>query len=850
MRGATRGARLSSAWRVLRERGVVAVACGSLVLAAVASLALTRRGSGKPAESARLPIVSGPLRLGRAAASARRKLGAHPGDWLLSSDKIRLAVGADAGGVERQLRYGAVVDLAAPGGEAEKALDVRAYVELGGRALTLRVDGVEPRAVPEPVLRVKQSSREGPLALETEFRVSAGQPWVELRTTVHNTGRQPLRALRVGDRVRWPGAPVFAPRLGFVKAPQQAMVPWIARVGRDYTQALSYPSGSFEAWFSFDRIGQSEQRTLLPAVELQPGEQYTYVRHLIALPGGLEDAAEHAWRLAGEPLGRVVGNLLPIPAWATVHALHPDGKPVLAARSNAAGRVELPLPEGEYQLSLDAPGGYDKQMRVKISAGQDVEATLMPPSAARLRYSVTDDSGAPLAARYVVRGVAPTPDPNFGPAERAEGSGNVFYTRTGEGFVELPAGRYRVTVTHGMEYTISDQELTLTVDEITTLRSALERVVDTAGWLACDFHLHAAPSHDSAVLLDDRVVSLLAEGVEFAVATDHNHVTDYRPVVERLDSRELVATTPGVEITTRTWGHFIAFPYPLTAPLPPYSGVEPAQIFATTRRHAPEAVLQVNHPRMPGLGYFNRGELNAVTGRAAGEGFSFDFDTLEVVNGFELGQPDVVAKNIREWFDLLNAGRRYTAVGNSDSHRLFFQWAGYPRTYVRLPDDHPSRAKAEPIATALRRGQAIVSNGPFVDVRLEGSAGPGDLLTAEHDTVTVEVVVRAPNWVDVRRAELVVNGRIVQTAEARGTDPAARLQWQTSLRLEQDSWVVVMVRGDVVLEHVLPKTNVLPFAFTNPIFVDVDRDGLFTAPFSADAGAGEPPRGTRGQSSR
>src|SRR5690606_2073568 len=111
------------------------------------------------------------------------------------------------------------------------------------------------------------------------------------------------------------------------------------------------------------------------------------------------------------------------------------------------------------------------------------------------------------------------------------------------------------------------------------LRAELERSVETGGWLGCDFHLHSAESHDSSISLDDRVLALLAEGVEFAVPTDHNHVTDYAPYVERSGSEQQLGTTSGVEITTLTWGHFNAYPYPARAEPPPFSGVTPAEIF-------------------------------------------------------------------------------------------------------------------------------------------------------------------------------------------------------------------------------------------------------------------------------
>jgi hypothetical protein len=261
--------------------------------------------------------------------------------------------------------------------------------------------------------------------------------------------------------------------------------------------------------------------------------------------------------------------------------------------------------------------------------------------------------------------------------------------------------------------------------------------------------------------------------------------------------------------------------------VPPFVGVEPAEIFSTVRARAPGAVVQVNHPRMPGIGYFNRMELDPATGVAAGEGFSFDFDTIEVANGFELKDTKRFEANLKEWFLLLNLGRRYTAVGNSDSHRLAFNWAGWPRTYVRVVDDRPAAASAGEVARALLAGRAIVSNGPFVHALVDGMAGPGETLRAEQGTVTLQVSVRAPRWMDVRRAEAWVNGRLVaSTTRVTPGDSVIRIQWEKVLRLD----IVVIVRGDRPLDVVLPGSGAKPFAFTNPIFVDIDGDGTFRAP--------------------
>src|SRR5690606_27391032 len=108
----------------------------------------------------------------------------------------------------------------------------------------------------------------------------------------------------------------------------------------------------------------------------------------------------------------------------------------------------------------------------------------------------------PIGARWIVRGVPPTKTPFFGPVERASGAGSAGYTIDGTGRIELPAGRYLWTLSHGIEYALFEREVTITREHGQTLRAVLPRRVETPGWIACDFHVHAEPSPDSGVTLE------------------------------------------------------------------------------------------------------------------------------------------------------------------------------------------------------------------------------------------------------------------------------------------------------------------------------------------------------------
>lgn len=749
-------------------------------------------------------------------------------DFSLETDRLRLVVGNDGAGMERHQRYGSLLEFGRVGASPSELVELRSVLYLAGGQLPLRTVSVDVRrAAGRPVLVVEEGSRDGRFKLVTEFRLAPQQDYVELVTTVTNVSSRRAAVVQVGDGARWPGTPAFAPRLGYVHVATRADVPWLGRTSRGRSYGFAFAEGHAQASFQFDVTGPEGEVVLSNASDLEPGAQAVFRRDAIAIDGGLGKLAQVAWQRMGKPLGFVRGVLHPAQTWATISARHPDGRTVLSVPAAPDGSFELPLPVGEYRFVLQAPGGEDEET-ANVRAGAELRLNLVPPRPGTLSYLITDDRARPLPGRLLVRGVAPTKDPDLVPTERDAGSKNMLYSLTGAGALQLPPGRYEVAATRGPEYSLPKQELEVNADLGATFRAELTRTVDTSGYLAADFHVHASPSHDSNVPLIERVLTLAAEGIELAVPTDHNHITDYTEAIAAQGLEGKLASFSGVEITTQHWGHFNAYPYTKPLEVPPTHETSPLEIFAAVRARAPQAVLQVNHPRMPGVGYFNRGELDTKTGVAMSPEFSFAFDALEVTNGFDLEDPLVFERNFREWLELLNVGRRYTAVGNSDSHRVVLQWAGWPRTYVRVPDQDPARVVPLDVARALTSGHALVSCGIFVLPTANGSAGPGDTVQGQH--VSLAVSLRAPEWVDIARVEVYGNG---VRLEERTREPALRHRpWELKLDLElkADTWLVVLARGDEFMKDALPGKWIKPFGFSNPIYVDADSNGAFATP--------------------
>jgi hypothetical protein len=780
-------------------------------------------------EGPKLPLRGGGVTLSFTKATlGGSAIAADRHDFLLESERLRLVIANDGSGMERHQRFGALIDVGESHDVPDELVELRSVLFVAGTQIPLRTVSVDvATSFERPVLSVEEASRDGRFELGTEYRLAPRTDYVELVTTVTNVSSKRVDAVQVGDRGRWPGTPAFAPRLGHVHLATRADVPWLGRAGRELSYGFAFPDHPAHTAFQFDVVGPVGEVTLGNVTELLPRATLQYRRDLIVVRGGLGKLAEVAWGRLRKPLGKAHGRLVPPPTWATISARHPDGRTVLSVPAEADGRFELPLPSGEYRFVLQAPGGEDEELG-SVSAGAELRLNLVPPRPGTLSYLFTDEQQRPLPARLVVRGVPPTKDPDLVAGEGESGSKNMLYSLSGSGAVQLPAGRYDVLATHGPEYSLPRQQIEVNADLGATFHAELVRTVDTSGYLSADFHLHASPSKDSNVSLGDRVLTLAAEGVELAVPTDHNHVTDYREPIARQGLQAKLGTFSGVEITTPSWGHFNAYPYPQGADVPPFQDASPLEIFSVVRARAPQAVLQVNHPRMPGVGYFNRGELDTKRGVAEAPEFSFAFDALEVTNGFDLEDPKVLERNLREWFELMNVGHRYTAVGNSDSHRVVFQWAGWPRTYVRTAERAPADIDPVEVARALQGGHALVSCGIFLALVANGSAGPGD--TVQGPRVSLTVSPRAPEWIDVARVEVYANGARVEE-RVRGRLPS-KVPWnlQIDLELQVDTWIVVVARGDRFMNDALPGKWIKPFGFSNPIFVDADSDGKFEPP--------------------
>ncbi|MEL6346504.1 MAG: CehA/McbA family metallohydrolase [Myxococcota bacterium] len=684
------------------------------------------------------------------------------------------------------------------------------------------------------------------------------------------------------------------------------------------------------------------------------GTQLYYDRYFTIGRGDVGSALEHLLEARGDATGAVSGHVLES---GTHVAL--SGVQVFAYRAGEAlpytewttdigddprqdGSFGGTIPPGDYELQVHGRGRpLSERVPITVNEGDALELTLSSPQPASVVFDVVDGSGLPIPSKVTFfredgeRVLIPELGDSFIGGQPAE----VVFAPEGSGQVVLPPGEYFAVASRGIEYELGTSSVfEIGPEKTVELELAITRSVDTTGWVGADFHVHSSPSFDSGVRLEDRVITMVCEGVEFFSSTDHDAITDFAPVIERMEMEPWVKSAVGLEVSTIEVGHFLGFPllhdYLSEGGLAlDWTGLTPDEIIDGFRDLGMpggiDPIVFIGHPRDGILGYFDQFALNTYLGQPGElvfeqnvlnevlnplltiDNFSTNIDALEMLNAKRLEliraptQPeldaylsdpnavsgyDLVSRTMEEqqalidgtyrlgfghegqiddWFALNNLGFRYTVLANSDTHGKTSTEAGCPRNFVAADTDDPAYLDEEDIARAVRDGRVVASYGPFIRFYANGDdqLGPGSDVT-DTDTVELYIEVQSPSWFTVDRIELIENGTLIE--EFLIEEPTGNvIDFSETVLVEpsKDSWYVVVAIGDddmgpvfnpveippiqlqdvvtevlqdldsALIQDILPPLvpiprafPVLPYAITNPIWIDHDGDNQLTPP--------------------
>jgi len=452
------------------------------------------------------------------------------------------------------------------------------------------------------------------VAVETEYAVLRGEPWIYITTTFRNQGEGSAPVFAYGD-VWMRGGRSMRAFVGNALAPERShgfhhagfdrndlfanpealatfthvSVPGV-REFPPIAYALFSPERTRKGLFQFGVTGRHvnlmnvfagdpawDELGLLRLaratfLELEPGATWSHQRRLLVT--GRSDVAsttDHIFRLLGVADGRsgVEGRVEPPDAVASVQVEQAEsGAPVTqivpATEGDAAGSYRAVLPPGRYRLRFRSPQRPERALEVQVSPGgfARVETWRVPEPGWLVFAPAFADAGP---GRIVVRAAGGGAGPRFGAelldfridGERVQSASESDQLRFlgnehDPGRVAIPPGRYELTASRGLEW--SAERVAVEVPgpgaEVRVPAFRLERAVELPGLWSADLHVHGEASDDSAMTNRERLASYLAEGIDVMVSTDHDHVGAFDAAVAGLGLSERIRVVHGVEATS------------------------------------------------------------------------------------------------------------------------------------------------------------------------------------------------------------------------------------------------------------------------------------------------------------
>ena len=568
---------------------------------------------------------------------------------------------------------------------------------------------------------------------------------------------------------------------------------------------------------------------------------------------------------------------------SAIHVQHAHGGPLTHIVPDADGFFRFQAPSGDYTLSAHADAGRRHEQAFNVS---DKALTLKPivlPDAAKL----TLPRGHAMRLQFV--GINDTPSPDFNSEltdasvafddkiERKAANSAIFLADVDSDpkQIKIAPGDYRVYATKGPEFSLEKTTISLQAGQTQTLDIAVpERAIETPNYIASDLHVHSGLSFDNAFAEIERVRTFTAEHGEVMVASEHDLPTNYAPYIERMGVEDKIVSIPAAEVTSTlptehtpyTSGHTNFFPL---QPKPKefrngminHENRRLRDILHAVKHQHPDAIAQLNHPRFDQR--LSGKTLPSNWQEIAGNGHFFDHmgsaahpfnphqslhshpnntliephpetgvrdidvDLIEVVNGAGHNHHTRRRAVRQDWLALLKQGERLVGTANSDSHTALEQVA-VPRTMVAVTNDAINEFNQDEFVANLKAGKAYGTTGPMLNVSMldtPKNVPMGGTFKGLRGTLTVEIARAA--WIDVERLEVQING---QTVDTHRLADLPKQTVQQPLEFERDSFVTVEVFGKATEDYQAVYPDISPYAFSNPIYVDADSDGKWTAP--------------------
>ncbi|MCG3198655.1 MAG: hypothetical protein GHCLOJNM_03159 [bacterium] len=445
-------------------------------------------------------------------------------------------------------------------------------------------------------------------------------------------------------------------------------------------------------------------------------------------------------------------------------------------------------------------------MRVPASLILGMGSLLPLVGAVPVDFRILDETTKePIPARtYLSRDGSPVlPEGRYTYKRQQE----IHFLAPGEFTLELEPGTYQLQVERGLEY--RPHQASLDIREPTTAIIPMRRWIDLAseGWWSGDTHVHVDPK--------DMELILRAEDLHFAPTITH-HVWDTllkAPFGEAIagevhidETHAYTANAQEIERIMGGPGSIILFGPGLPLPFSGYQHYPPA-IHYTREVHARGGYVEEDKPFWldtfvnAALGEIDFVEINC------NHFFRYGTDTdLARLSGWPQEMGYMGGKGMALWFmnlyyRMLGCGFPLKLTAGS-AYGIRPSPAGFNRVYVKM-----DKFSVKSFWAGLKAGRSFTTNGPVLDLKVNGEHGPGSILSLDPGQ-KVRVSCKVRSRIELEEVELLVNGRVAHRVSGEGR---SEITFELDLDLGESSWIALRA-----FERAHPAVL---FGHTNPIYV-------------------------------
>ena len=394
------------------------------------------------------------------------------------------------------------------------------------------------------------------------------------------------------------------------------------------------------------------------------------------------------------------------------------------------------------------------------------------------------------------------------------GLGHFYCDKSAE--LILPAGKYRLRAFRGPEYKPALHEITIEPGKSHELTIDMPRWTHAAktGWYSGENHIHANYGYGQWYNTPETMFTQCSgedlNVCNFVVANSDTDGIFDRPFFRGgPDPRSTPETILywNQEFRSTLWGHMTLVNLKQVVE-PVMTGFHattnpwdiPTNSDIADRTHWQKGHVNYTHAVQNAVKPFDN--------PYAAKGLPIDvalgkIDSLDLNNAY--------AGAVPTWYRLLNCGFRLPPSAGTDVflNRIFSNLPGGDRVYVHVPGGLTYDGWID----NLKKGRSFVSNGPMLELTIDGKALGETIKVNGHEKVRVKASARSQY--PLAKVELIHNGKVAATLPLAKDEQSATLDQQ--IELKGSGWYALRASGPGHPDSVVPAV----YAHTAPIYIDI-----------------------------